>query len=154
MKPEILIRKEATDETVKQYLDQEFVWGEMDCGRLWIDHVARFGYRNPIADLGTWHTEKQALRALVKGLRAGGVKDGSDMGDLVGLRGFEPVAPSQAYLGDLLGFPGAEPFTTAVGVCLGNGRALAFVPMPDGRAFCTIGTQNVATKAWRVRCPS
>lgn len=136
---------EATELTFQKYHRQPFQYGTCDCATLASDHLINLGFASRITEAGKWKTERGALRAC---RRLGH----SDLTGVIDEYGFERIAPASATVGDIVGLPGGtdQHEWTALGVCTGEGRVIAFVPDEAGGATCEFGPVGFCTVAWRV----
>lgn len=129
-------RAEVTRATLDSFAGKPFAFGSCDCGLLVISHLKAMGWK--IRTGGTWKSAT-ALRRFLN--RNGGT--GSACIDGWGV----PRIPSAAaIIGDIVEIEGEPPFG-AFGVCLGNGRILAFHEDVDTAAVLQPTTPPVA--AWR-----
>ena len=130
---DLAARRDATRRTVERFAGHPFAWGQYDCGKMVIAHLRLMGRRPVLGPGGSWKTIAR---------RHGG--SGSACLDrwMPGSR----IIPAQAIIGDIVEMPGEEPFG-AFGVCVGNGRVLAYHEDAEGAAIIQPG-QYLA--AWRV----
>ncbi len=119
------LRAIATRATLARFKDQPVIWGRNDCARLSAFQLKGLGYKISLARFGPYSTEAGGRRALE---RAGYADMGEALDDL-GLRRLgtkRNPGYASAHTGDLIGMPGLEG-AIAIGVLLGNGRALCFL---------------------------
>lgn len=142
----LIERVDGTQKTIDAFLDQDFKWGERDCGQLAGTHLEAFGTKTPLSQAGNYTTERGAKRVLVRlGVQS--------MEELVDGLGFERIAPASAIVGDIVAFPGGTEDApwTALGVHCGTDRILGFAdPEGTGTPRCVFGPVSVCTLAWRV----
>lgn len=143
------LRASAAEATVKEFDQRPFVWGETDCAMVVLQHFKNLGHETRfLRGVTPWSTEKGALRALL----ALGVRD---LATAMDNTGFERIAPTRLLNGDVVGLPGEDPWTIALGVYVGNQRALS-----PALGFMMVGNlpmewtkpegEKVPTLAWRV----
>ncbi len=137
-------RVTATQRTIDDHLHKPFIWGELDCAILATNHLANLGYTTRLKEAGNYRTELGAIRAL----KRLGYNDLADIGDAMG---FERIAPAAALVGDIVGLRGGTEARewTAIGVCVGNGRVIAFADAGNGPR-CEWGPIEACKIAWRV----
>lgn len=141
---DLITRADITQQTLDSFLGKPFTWKERDCGTLADFHLAAAGIKTPFDQTGNYTTARGALRAI----RKIGFQTLEDMADEY----CERIPPAFALNGDLLGFEGEAIGRTkwaALGINLGQGRALAFVNV-DGQELCTWGDAKIAQMAWRI----
>jgi hypothetical protein len=142
-------RVAAAQATLDKFGGQSLVWGRRDCARLAAYCLRALGHPVRLAEWGVYRTAVSAAVAL----RRRGCTDMADAMDTLGL----PRIPQAASLpGDILGFRHPDqPMGVALGVCLGNGRALLY--LEDGRAHVVspnMGDPAIEYMAWRADpCP-
>jgi hypothetical protein len=137
----ILVQRiERLQPVMDSWLGQPFVWGVSDCAHLCAEMMMAAGYVNPLADIGAYHSQLTAKRQL----RKAGYQDLDAALDGLGL---ERIAPAMALPGDLVALPG-EGGWTALGIAIGQGRAMAFCT-----DRCVWGPLADCTTAWRLECP-
>ena len=132
----------AVQAVIDAFLFQPFVWGQADCAALAATALTELGHSNPLANVRRYTTERGAKRALLKlGHRS--------LEDAVDALGLTRITPAQTLPGDLIaiGDPMGQTWS-ALGVSLGDDRALAFVTQGDA-TVCTWGNLAAATSAWR-----
>lgn len=145
MTPDIVIRMEATQATVKAFNLKKLDWQNVDCVRLGLEHLTNMGYVDQVRELksklGTWGNERQALRAMLR------MKPGDEgLPGLVDRWNFERLqAPTFALTGDLVAFPAESPWLGTIGVATGMGQAISFA-----HDHCLVGQLAPAIIAWRV----
>jgi len=139
----LLTRNEAVQSTIDRFHDRDFAWGSHDCAQLVAYHLRALGYADPLANVQTYATRRNALKAM----RKAGVKDMAS--HLEHGLGFEPIPPAMALPGDIVGIPAEEEDAAkgwvTLGVAIGLDRVLAFA---NGR--CGWAPTSVASHAWRV----
>ena len=136
---DLAARRDATRRTLERFAGHPFAWGQYDCGKMVIAHLRLMGRRPVLGPGGSWKTMAGALRFA---RRHGGSGSACLDGWMPGSR----IIPAHAIIGDIVEMPGEEPFG-AFGVCVGNGRVLAYHEDAEGAAIIQPG-QYVA--AWRV----
>ena len=136
---DLAARRDATRRTVERFAGHPFAWGQYDCGKMVIAHLRLMGRRPVLGPGGSWKTMAGAHRFA---RRHGGSGSACLDGWMPGSR----IIPAHAIIGDIVEMPGEEPFG-AFGVCVGNGRVLAYHEDAEGAAIIQPG-QYVA--AWRV----
>ena len=136
---DLAARRDATRRTVERFAGHPFAWGQYDCGKMVIAHLRLMGRRPVLGPCGSWKTMAGAHRFA---RRHGGSGSACLDGWMPGSR----IIPAQAIIGDIVEMPGEEPFG-AFGVCVGNGRVLAYHEDAEGAAIIQPG-QYLA--AWRV----
>jgi len=128
-------RARITGETIDAFAPHAFAFGKYDCGKMVISHLKAMGWT--ISTGGTWQT----AIGLKRFLRRHG---GSGAAAIDGW-GVPRIAPACAILGDIVEMEGEPPFG-AFGVCVGNGRVLAYHEDADGAAI--LQPRNLIA-AWR-----
>lgn len=136
---DLAARRDATRRTVERFAGHPFAWGQYDCGKMVIAHLRMMGRRPVLGPGGSW---KSAI-GLTRFLRRHG---GSGAACLDEWMPHSRIIPAQAIIGDIVEMPGEEPFG-AFGVCVGNGRVLAYHEDAEAAAIIQPG-QYLA--AWRV----
>lgn len=129
-------RAEITRATLDRFAGKPFAFGSCDCGLIVISHLKAMGW--PIRTGGTWKSAVALKRFLN---RHGGT--GAACIDGWGL---PRIPPAMAIVGDLIELEGEPPFG-AFGVCLGNGRVMAFHEDAEGVAVLQPTTPPLT--AWR-----
>lgn len=129
-------RADITRATLERFAGRPFAFGSCDCGLIVIAHLKAMGW--PIRTGGTWKSAVALKRFLN---RHGGT--GAACIDSWGLA---RIPPAMAIVGDLVEIEGEPPFG-AFGVCLGNGRVMAFHEDVDGVAVLQPTKPPLA--AWR-----
>lgn len=133
-------RRDATRKTADRFIGHAFKWGQYDCGKMVIYHLRAMGHRPWIGPEGTWKSMPGAHRFARR-------HGGTGAACLDGWLGeHNRIIPAMAMIGDIIQIPGEEPFG-AFGVCVGNGRMLAYHQDTDGAAIIQ-PHQFIA--AWRV----
>lgn len=130
-------RAEATRATLDRYAGKPLIFGKDDCGKMLISHLREMGHRPLIGPGGTWKS--------LLGLRRFLARHGGSGADCLDQWGLLRITPASAVVGDIIEMPGEPPFG-AFGVCLGNGRVLAWHEDAEGAAVIQ-PLQYVA--AWR-----
>lgn len=143
----MMIRTEAAQAVVDKFNAKPFKFGSNDCIQLAAFLVRKMGYPNPLKGTRPYAGEVGALRAFREASKRLGVTAGG-IPELLDAMTLDRIEVADAWPGDLLGFPAEEgsPWGVALGVYLGNGRALAFSPEGIG----SVGEANAASIAWRV----
>lgn len=146
-RPEVIVRMEAAQAAVDRFNAKPFKFGHADCIQLGAFVVKRMGYPNPLKGTRPYAGEIGALRAFREAAKRLGVESGG-IAELLDAMTLERIEVASALPGDLLGFPADEggPWGIALGVHVGNGRALAFTPEGIG----SVGEATAANIAWRV----
>lgn len=130
-------RAEVTRSTLDRFAGKPFEFGVCDCGLLVISHLKAMGWK--IRTGGTW---KSAL-ALKRFLRRHG---GTGAACIDGW-GLPRIAPAMAIVGDIVEMQGETEFGS-FGVCVGNGRVMAFHEDAEGVAIIQ-PTGLPILSAWR-----
>jgi hypothetical protein len=138
---ELTRRVRLTQATVDKFDGAQLSWGKSDCLRMFASHVRQFGYRVNLAKYGTYSTIKGAISALRKTHKT--------MSAGVESYGLRPIGYASAWPGDIIAMPGADSDWEALGIYLGNGRALAFGDNDD-QEVCGVGQPLEIVGAWRV----
>lgn len=134
-----------------------FAWGERDCAQLVKFVVMRAGHPNPLKGAKDYSGEVGAVRALHAALKAVGAPKGAGLDAVLDGLGYKRLeSPAFALPGDLLGMMADAPWNVAMGVAMGNGKALAFALDPEsgehrafvGDALITRAGITPATCAW------
>lgn len=120
-------RRDATQQTLNRFVGQPFAIGRFDCGKMVISHLRAMGRRPRIGPGGTW----QSMMGLHRFLRRHG---GSGAACLDGWLPHSRISGASAIIGDIVQIPGEEP-VGAFGVCVGNGRVLAYHEDAEGAAI-------------------
>ena len=132
-------RRDATRQTVERFAGHPFAWGSFDCGKMVIAHLRLMGRRPVLGPGGSWKT----AIGLQRFLRRHGGTGAACLDDwMPGSR----IIPAQTIVGDIVELPGDSVGGT-FGVCVGNGRVLAYFEDVEGAAILA-PTQFLA--AWRV----
>jgi hypothetical protein len=143
---QLIKRIEAAQATIDRFLNKEFEWGSNDCAHLAAFAIRSLGHPDPLANVATYATRRNAIKAMRK---AGITSFGEHLESL----GYEPIAPALAMPGDLVGLPAEEEDVAkgwvTLGVAVGQNRFLAF---SEGKCIlgAVLGTELVGTTAWRV----
>jgi hypothetical protein len=137
----MLARVAATQKVVDAYLNQPLVWGKRDCGRMAGMMLREMGHSPRLNRFGSYKTAAGAMKAL----RSQKFKD---LPDVLFDLGLEEIGLARTLPGDIMAVPGEG--MTALGIVIGNGRALFFAP----DCVCRIGQLNKldVARAWRVPC--
>lgn len=137
-------RVTATQRTIDDHLFKPFAWGVHDCAILATNHLANLGYTTRFAEAGRYKTERGAIRAMKR-------LGHDDLEGFADAMGFERIAPAAALVGDIVGLRGGTEARewTAIGVCVGNGRVIAFADTGNGPR-CEWGPVEACKIAWRV----
>lgn len=133
-----------------------FAWGERDCVQLFKFTVMRAGHPNPLKGAKPYNGEVGAVRALHSALKTAGLPRTAGLAELADALGYRRISPAYALPGDIIGLQGDAPFGIAMGVDMGNGKALAFAPDPEsgeqramvGEAMLTRNGVTPAVTAW------
>ncbi|MAN12108.1 MAG: hypothetical protein CMN63_06805 [Sphingobium sp.] len=136
---DLAARRDATRRTVERFAGHPFAWGQYDCGKMVIAHLRLMGRRPVLGPGGSW---KSAV-GLARFLRRHG---GSGAACLDEWMPHSRIIPAQAIIGDVVEMPGDSVGGT-FGVCVGNGRVLAYHEDAEAAAIIQPG-QYLA--AWRV----
>ncbi|MGW8202973.1 DUF6950 family protein [Sphingomonas bisphenolicum] len=136
---DLLKRRDATSKTVERFAGHPFAWGQYDCGKMVIAHLRLMGRRPVLGPGGSWKTMAGAHRFARR-------HGGTGAACLDGWLPHARIVPAQAIIGDIVEMPGEEPFG-AFGVCVGNGRVLAYHEDAEGAAIIQ-PVEYLA--AWRV----
>ena len=136
---DLAARRDATRRTVERFAGHPFAWGQYDCGKMVIAHLRMMGRRPVLGPGGSW---KSAV-GLARFLRRHG---GSGAACLDEWMPHSRIIPAQAIIGDVVEMPGDSVGGT-FGVCVGNGRVLAYHEDAEAAAIIQPG-QYLA--AWRV----
>jgi hypothetical protein len=108
-KNDLVRRQEAVAKTIAKFRDKPFVWGEQDCGKLLLSHLAAMGHKK-LAKPGRYKDALGARRALT----AMGFETVEDWLDSLLPR----IAPAAALPGDIVvvqGDAGLDCITISVG---------------------------------------
>lgn len=140
---ELVARMMATQDTVKTFLHRPHKWGAVDCVIMARAHLENMGHRSlPLwGVIGTWGSEKQALRALSRA-------PGSEAGipGVLDQLGFARIDPAFALTGDFVGYPeDSGVWGCALGIATGQSQALAMA-----HEHALIGSMSTAVLAWRI----
>lgn len=144
--PELILRQEAAQAVVDRFDQKPIQFGERDCIQMAGLAVRKMGYRNPLKGARPYRGDVGAFRALAVALERVGGPKGGHLGDLLDAMGFDRIPPAHALPADLAGYPADGMWPMALGVAVGNGRAIAYAP--DG--FARVGDMAAAVAAWRV----
>jgi len=129
-------RVEITNATLAQFVGQPFAFGACDCGLMVIRHLKAMGWT--IRTGGTWKTAT-ALKRFLK-------RHGGSGAACIDSWGLPRIAPAAAIVGDIVEIQGVPPFG-AFGICVGNGRIMAFHEDAEGVAILQPVEPPIA--AWR-----
>ncbi len=113
-----------TAATIDAFAPHAFAFGKHDCGKMVIGHLKAMGWK--ICTGGTWST----AIGLKRFLRRHG---GSGAACIDGW-GVPRIGAAYAIIGDIVEMAGEPPFG-AFGVCVGNGRVLAYHEDAAGAAI-------------------
>lgn len=134
-------RAEIAQAAYDRFNGRTFAWGDRDCAQLVKFVVMRAGHPNPLKGAQDYAGEVGAIRALRHALKAVGAPKTGGLDavlDGLGYRRLESAA--FALPGDLLGMAADQPWNVAMGVAMGNGKALAFALDPEsGEQRCVVG---------------
>jgi hypothetical protein len=143
-----VLRGQACDALVAEFVDRPFAWGRTDCVSILRKHLVNMGRPERIKGQTSWSTERGAMRAL---LASGHRK----LADAVNSHGFAPITPASCLAGDLLGLPADAPWDVSLSVYLGRGRCMM---LARGRVL--VGSWDhtpgafAEVVAWRIEpCP-
>lgn len=138
----VIFRGQVCQFLIDKYFRKPFDWADSSCAHLIADCLVSMGHDNPLSKVPAYHD----LRSAKKAMKRSGITNFTKYMD----DRFERVAPAAALPGDVVGFPTEHPetFDIALGVALGQGRALAFIG--EGHDLCDHGPVGVASLAWRV----
>ena len=129
-------RVSITQKTLEKFVGRSFEFGKYDCGLMVVSHIKAMGWK--IRTGGTWSTAVGLQRFL---RRHGGTGAACIDG-----WGIPRITPAMSIVGDVVELPGEPPFG-AFGICLGNGRVLAYHEDVEGAAVIQ-PTEYVT--AWRL----
>jgi hypothetical protein len=134
-------RVEATQKVVDHFLDKPLEWGKHDCGRMAGMMLREMGHSPKLTRFGQYRTAAGALLAMKR-------QKFNDLPDVLVDLGLQEIALARALPGDIMAVPGEG--MTALGVVVGNGRALFFAP----DCVCRVGQLNKldVARVWRVPC--
>lgn len=143
-----LIQRQATAQrVVDKYQGKALKYGARDCATLACDVIVSAGYANPMRGVRSYEGKRGAIRALRETLVKFGLECGG-LPELLDALGLERIAMASALAGDLIALPGPEPFNAALGVAVGNGKALAFTRLQSGADVGFVGDMHaVASRA-------
>lgn len=145
-RPPLIVRMEAAQAVVDRFNGKAIQFGERDCIQMGALNLRRMGYANPLKGSRPYRGAVGGLRSLAVAMaRVGGPKGGS-IADLLDAMGFERIPPAAALAADLIGYPADDPWPVALGVAVGNGRAIAY----DIDGIARVGEITPAIAAWRV----
>ncbi|MFZ3485279.1 DUF6950 family protein [Sphingomonas sp. 3-13AW] len=113
----LVVLRDAAQATLDRFVDVPFAWGKADCGKMLAFHLRQLGHELRLAKLGSYKTAIGATRAL----RRMGVASLAEALD----QRYPRIAPAEAIVGDVISLPSTGKLD-AIGICVGNGRALAF----------------------------
>lgn len=132
-------RVRAAQATLDRFKGKPFKFGTNDCGRMVAFHVRKMGHHPKLAKAGTYASALGARRALERlGFKS--------LAEVMDAHGFERIPPAAAAVGDVIEMPGLEG-PGALGVAIGNGRALAY--HEDAVGAVVVQPKEMVT-AWRV----
>ncbi|KPH66905.1 hypothetical protein [Novosphingobium sp. ST904] len=129
-------RRDITAATLERFAGKPFAFGSCDCGLLVISHLKAMGWK--IRTGGTWKSALALKRFLAR--------HGGTGAACIDSWGVPRIPPAGAIIGDIVEIDGEPPFG-AFGICLGNGRILAFHEDVDSAAVIQPTTPPIA--AWR-----
>ena len=136
----LIDRLAITQATHDRFAGRVFDWKDADCIRLFKFHVMRAGHPNPLKGVREWSGEMGAAMALRAAAKSAKLPKTATLADLIDARGFHRMDAAQALPGDIIGLQGDDPWGVAVGISMGNGKALAFAPDPEsGDQRCFVG---------------
>ena len=136
----LIDRNAVAQATHDRFVGRLFDWKDADCIRLFKFHVMRAGHPNPLKGLREWSGETGALLALRSAAKTAKLPKTATLADLIDVRGFHRIDAAQALAGDIIGLQGGDPWGVAVGISMGNGKALAFSLDPEsGQQKCFVG---------------
>lgn len=136
---EAIHRRDATQKTLNEWKDKPFKWGKVDCARMLVSHLRRFGYHPKISKAGEWKSPLSAKAALKR-------LGFADMAEAITGQGLEEIIPAFAIVGDVALIE-ADHELGAVCVCVGPNQWLSL--HEDAEGF-TIVQIHEFIKAWRV----
>ncbi len=146
MTPPLIARRDAAQAALDAFLGQPFAWGEADCVRLAASVLAHHGRPSDLNRAGQWDSALKARRALKR-------LGYSGLGEAVDGQGLDRIPFAFHLVGDLVGLPSAEGWDLSLGVCLGNGRVLAFSPHDNLGGVLQPDAEDILA-CWRVDpCP-
>jgi hypothetical protein len=133
-------RRIAVQATADAFAGHPFAWGEFDCAKMVLFHLARLGVPIDAKAAGSW-TSAQGARAALKRL-------GFDSLEAVLDAHFDRIGAASARLGDVVAFE-ANSALGGLGIHLGNASVMCYhVDAPDGGPIA--GRLEKSTGAWRV----
>lgn len=149
-------RAEIAQAAYDRFNGRPFSWGDRDCAQLVKFVVMRAGHPNPLKGAKDYQGEVGAVRALRHALKVVGASQDGTLADVLDGLGYRRIAPAEALPGDLLGMGAEPPFGFAMGIAMGNGKALAFAPDPEsgaqiafvGEAVRPLDGVTAAVTAW------
>jgi hypothetical protein len=138
----LLARRDAAQAAVDAFLGQAFAWGQVDCVRLAASVLNHHGLPCDLNRAGTWDSPLKARRALKR-------LGYSGLGEAVDGQGLARIPFAFHLVGDLVGLPSSEGWDLSLGVCLGNGRVLAFSPHDHQAGVLQPDAEDILA-CWRV----
>lgn len=144
--PPLILRRDAAQAVLDRFNGKPLEFGARDCVQMGAMALRQMGYPNPLKGSRPYRGEVGALRSLAVALKRAGGPDGGSLADLLDALQLERIAPAEALMADLIGYPADGAWPIALGVAVGNGRAIAYAP--DG--FARVGEIAPAVTAWRV----
>jgi hypothetical protein len=145
----LIQRNVAAQATIDRFLNKPFAWGSEDCAHLVAYNLRALGHADPLANIATYATRRNAIKAM----RKAGISDMAS--HLETTLGFERIPAAMALPGDIVGFTCSEEDTEkgwlTLGVAIGHDRILAF--SPDAICVPAASSQFTGghlTHAWRV----
>jgi hypothetical protein len=140
MRHPFIVRVEAAQSTIDQFLGKPFEWGRTDCAQLAAHCLKAQGYADPLQTVGEYWDYRSAKKAMK---RASIASFAEHFEQALGL---ERIAPAEALPGDIVAFEGFNPetFGVALGVAIGQGRIVGFA-----NDICDYAPDSVCVAAWR-----
>lgn len=137
----MIARVDAAQATLDRFKDQPFEWGRFDCAKMVAFHLRKLGHQIGISKAGSYSSALGAKRALN---RLGWPNISHALDEVLRL---ERIAPAFLVTGDVIQMP-SEGAIDAMGIALGNGRALAYYPGEIGAVVVQPMVEQILA-AWR-----
>lgn len=137
---EAINRKNATQETLDQWIDVEFSWGDADCAKMVVSHLRRFGHNPGIAKARSW---KSALTAKAAMKRFGYANLIECMDGML----HDRINGAEALVGDVAAIEADNPLGCLC-ICTGPNQWLSLHESTSGFTIIQI-TEFKA--AWRIK---
>lgn len=113
----LIRRRDAAQAVLDRFADNPHAWGSYDCGQMLLTQLRGVDHTVKLAGVGTYKTMIGAKRAL----RRLGYPSLTAYMDAH----YPRIPPAFAIVGDVIALPSVGPLD-AIGICLGNGRAIAY----------------------------